>query len=74
MSGRRLLDAIQVLNVAKSVATKHLAVRQRQLDLFTRTSSLTKGIKEQADGLVLTAQAAADLASRFNVEMKGPVT
>ncbi|BAE61853.1 unnamed protein product [Aspergillus oryzae RIB40] len=66
MSGRRLLDAIQVLNVAKSVATKHLAVRQRQLDLFTRTSSLTKGIKEQADGLVLTAQAAAALASRFN--------
>ncbi|OGM50233.1 molecular chaperone (ABC1) [Aspergillus bombycis] len=66
MSGRRLLDAIQVLNVAKSVATKHLAVRQRQLDLFTRTSSLTKGIKEQADGLVLTAQAAAALARRFN--------
>jgi aarF domain-containing kinase len=66
MSGRRLLDAIQILNVAKSVATKHLAVRQRQLDLFTRTSSLTKGIKEQADGLVLTAQAAAALAKRFN--------
>ncbi|KAF7591276.1 hypothetical protein BBP40_001785 [Aspergillus hancockii] len=66
MSGKRLLDAIQVLNVAKSVATKHLAVRQRQLDLFTRTSSLTKGIKEQADGLVLTAQAAAALAKRFN--------
>ncbi|KAE8142131.1 ABC1 family-domain-containing protein [Aspergillus pseudotamarii] len=66
MSGRRLLDAIQVFNVAKSVATKHLAVRQRQLDLFTRTSSLTKGLKEQADGLVLTAQAAAALARRFN--------
>ncbi|KAE8357986.1 ABC1 family-domain-containing protein [Aspergillus caelatus] len=66
MSGRRLLDAIQVLNVAKSVATKHLAVRQRQLDLFTRTSSLTKGLKEQADGLVLTAQAAAALARRFD--------
>ncbi|KAB8254702.1 ABC1 family-domain-containing protein [Aspergillus pseudonomiae] len=66
MSGRRLLDAIQVLNVAKSVATKHLAVRQRQLDLFTRTSSLTKGIKEQVDGLVLTAQAAAALARRFD--------
>lgn len=66
MSGRRLLDAIHVLNVAKSVATKHLAVRQRQLDLFTRTSSLTKGLKEQADGLVLTAQAAAALARRFD--------
>ncbi|KAL4988979.1 ABC1 family-domain-containing protein [Aspergillus falconensis] len=66
MSGKRLLDAIQFLNVAKSVATKHLAVRQRQLDVFTRTSSLTKGIKNQADGLILTAKAAAALAKRFN--------
>ncbi|RDW83910.1 protein kinase COQ8 [Aspergillus mulundensis] len=66
MSGKRLLDAIQFLNVAKSVATKHLAVRQRQLDVFTRTSSLTKGIKSQTDGLILTAKAAAALAKRFN--------
>ncbi|KAI9934086.1 hypothetical protein ASPWEDRAFT_106429 [Aspergillus wentii DTO 134E9] len=66
MSGKRLLDAIQFLNVAQSVATKHLAVRQRQLDLFTRTSSLTKGIQSQTEGLILTAQAAAALARRFN--------
>ncbi|CEL01656.1 Putative Molecular chaperone (ABC1) [Aspergillus calidoustus] len=66
MSGKRLLDAIQFLNVTKSVATKHLAVRQRQLDVFTRTSSLTKGIKSQTDGLILTARAAAELAKRFN--------
>ncbi|KAI9369477.1 ABC1 family-domain-containing protein [Aspergillus egyptiacus] len=66
MSGKRLLDAIQLLSVAKSVAAKHLAVRQRQLDVFTRTSSLTKGIKSQTDGLILTAKAAAALAKRFN--------
>jgi aarF domain-containing kinase len=66
MSGRRLLDAIQFLNVSKKVAAKHLAIRQHQLDVYTRTSSLTKGIKDQADGLVLTAQAAAALARRFN--------
>jgi aarF domain-containing kinase len=66
MSGRRLLDAIQFLNVSKTVAAKHLAIRQHQLDVYTRTSSLTKGIKDQADGLVLTAQAAAALARRFN--------
>ncbi|KAL4793480.1 ABC1 family-domain-containing protein [Aspergillus venezuelensis] len=66
MSGKRLLDVIQFLNVTKSVATKHLAVRQRQLDTFTRTSSLTKGIKNQTDGLILTAKAAAALAKRFN--------
>lgn len=66
MSGKRLLDAIQFLNVSKTVAAKHLAIRQRQLDVYTRTSSLTKGIKAQTEGLILTAQAAAALARRFD--------
>ncbi|RHZ58743.1 protein kinase COQ8 [Aspergillus thermomutatus] len=66
MSGKRLLDAIQLFNVARSVATKHLTLRQRQLDIFTRTSSLTKGVQRQTEGLILTAQAAAALARRFN--------
>ncbi|OJJ43761.1 hypothetical protein ASPZODRAFT_135782 [Penicilliopsis zonata CBS 506.65] len=66
MSGRRLLDAIQLLNVAKSVAAKHLGVRQHQLDIYTKTSSLTKGVKNQAEGLILTAKAAAALAKRFD--------
>ncbi|KAJ5203951.1 Protein ABC1 [Penicillium cinerascens] len=72
MSGRRLLDAIQFLNVSKTVAAKHLAIRQHQLDVYTRTSSLTKGIKDQVDGLVLTAQAAAALARRFNDSPPSP--
>ncbi|KAL4801360.1 ABC1 family-domain-containing protein [Aspergillus unguis] len=66
MSGKRMLDAIQFLGVAKSVAGKHFAVRQRQFDVYTRTSSLTKSIKRQADGLILTAKAAAALSKRFN--------
>ncbi|OJJ97304.1 hypothetical protein ASPACDRAFT_54039 [Aspergillus aculeatus ATCC 16872] len=66
MSGKRLLDVIQLCNVAGTVAARHLAIRQRQIDLYTRTSSLTKGIKSQVDGLCLSAQAAAALARRFN--------
>lgn len=66
MSGKRLLDALQFLNVSKTVAAKHLAIRQHQLDVYTRTSSFTKGIKAQTEGLVLTAQAAAALARRFD--------
>jgi aarF domain-containing kinase len=66
MSGKRLLDAIQFLNVSKTIAAKHLAIRQHQLDVYTRTSSLTKGIKAQTEGLILTAQAAAALARRFD--------
>ncbi|KAJ5127622.1 Protein ABC1 [Penicillium atrosanguineum] len=72
MSGRRLLDAIQFLNVSRTIAVKHLAIRQHQLDVYTRTSSLTKGIKGQVDGLVLTAQAAAALARRFNDSPPSP--
>ncbi|CEJ59474.1 hypothetical protein PMG11_08099 [Penicillium brasilianum] len=72
MSGRRVLDAIQFLNVSKSIALKHLAIRQHQLNVYTRTSSLTKGIKDQTEGLILTAQAAAALARRFNDEPSPP--
>ena len=71
MSSKRLLDALEVLKASKSVATKHLAIRQRQLDVYTRTSSLTKGVKGQVDGLILTAQAAAVLAKKVNDE-SGP--
>lgn len=66
MSGKRLLDAIQLLNATTSIASKHLALRQRQLDVFTRTSSLTKGIQSQTEGLIMTARAAAALARRFD--------
>ncbi|CAI7654027.1 unnamed protein product [Penicillium glandicola] len=72
MSGKRLLDAIQFLNVSKTVAAKHLAIRQHQLDVYTRTSSLTKGIKAQTEGLILTAQAAAALARRFDEPSPSP--
>lgn len=72
MSGRRLLDAVQFLNVSKTIALKHLGIRQRQLDVYTRTSSLTKGIKAQTDGLILTAQAAAALARRFDDSPPSP--
>lgn len=66
MSGRRLLDVIQFLNVSKTVAAKHFGIRKNQIDLYARTSSLTKGVKEQTEGLILSAQAAAALARRFN--------
>lgn len=61
-----MLDAIQLLNVAKNVARKHLTIRQQQIDVYTRTSSLTKGLKQQYDNLVVTAQAASALAQRFD--------
>lgn len=66
MSGRRLLDLITLLNVSRNVAGKHIGIRSRQLDVHTRTSSLTKELKSQVDSLSRAAQAAAELAWRFN--------
>src|SRR5947209_885222 len=44
MSGKRILDAIAVLNAARAVAYQHFTIRQSQLELYARTSSLTRGI------------------------------
>ena len=44
MSGKRILDAIAVLNAARTVAYQHFIIRQSQLELYARTSSFTRGI------------------------------
>ena len=44
MSGKRLLDAIAVLNAARAVAYNHFSIRRAQVELYARTSSLTRGI------------------------------
>ena len=42
MSGKRLLDAIAMFNVTRAVAYHHFSIRQAQVELYTRTSSLTR--------------------------------
>jgi aarF domain-containing kinase len=44
MSGKRILDAVAVFNAARAVAYQHFTIRQSQLELYTRTSSITRGI------------------------------
>ena len=66
MTGRRLLDAAAIFKASKDVAAKHVALRQHQLDLYSKTSSLSKAIKSQTDRVTLTVKAASNLAKRFN--------
>ncbi|OAX81871.1 Atypical/ABC1/ABC1-A protein kinase [Emergomyces africanus] len=66
MSGRRLLDALIFLNVSRGVASRHIALQRRQLDLRIRTSSLTKDAKTQLDRISLGLQAASELARKFD--------
>ncbi|KAH8689636.1 putative molecular chaperone [Talaromyces proteolyticus] len=66
MTGRRLLDATQFLHAAKSITGKHIAIRRQQLDVYTRTSSLTEGLRNKTNEIIVTAQAASELIQRFN--------
>ncbi|EFW16916.1 hypothetical protein D8B26_000707 [Coccidioides posadasii str. Silveira] len=66
MSGRRLLDAITLLNATRNVAAKHLALQRKHLDIHARTSSLTKEIKSQSDRLGLALKAATELARKLD--------
>ena len=66
MSGRRLLDAAALFKASRGVASKHLSLRSHQLDTYSRTSSLAKVVKSQADRVTLTVRAAAALNQRFN--------
>ena len=66
MAGRRLLDLSALFNASRGIALRHVALRQQQLDVFLRTSSLAKAAKAQTDRLTETAKAASMLASRMN--------
>ena len=66
MSGQRLLDAAAVIKASRGVATKYLGFRRRQFDVYSKTSTIAKAIKNQTDRVILTARAASALAERFN--------
>ena len=66
MTGRRLLDIGAIFKASRGIAAKHVALRQHQLDVYNKTSSLAKAIKSQTDRVTLTVKAASDLAERFS--------
>ncbi|KAI5304820.1 hypothetical protein KEM56_005872 [Ascosphaera pollenicola] len=66
MSGKRLLDLITLLNAAQAVAGKHIALQGHWLDVHLKTSSLTRGLKGQAESICSGVQAARALTGRLN--------
>lgn len=71
MAGKRILDAAKLLNAGSSVAKQHYVLRRQQWDVYTKTSSLAKAVKNQTDRVTVTAAAAVELAKKFNET--GPV-
>lgn len=45
MSGKRILDAIALLRVGKNIAYNHFAIRLRQAEVYSKTSSIVKAIQ-----------------------------
>ena len=66
MSGKRLLDLVALFNASRGVAQKHVALRTRQVDVYNRTSTLARAVRNQTDRVTETVKAASILASRLN--------
>lgn len=66
MAGKRLLDAAKLVNAARSIGKQHVVLRQEQWDVYSKTSSLGKAVKDQTDRVTVTASAAYELAKRLN--------
>lgn len=64
MSGRRLLDAAAMLKAARGVATRFVAIQRHQLDIYSKTSSLTKAVRYQTgQGALKVGAGSARVAS-----------
>ncbi|KAI9741917.1 MAG: hypothetical protein M1834_000306 [Cirrosporium novae-zelandiae] len=72
MAARRLVDAAALFNVGRAIISRHFALRGHRLDVYSRTSSLTKVAKQQVNRAALTFEAASALSYRLN--SKAPYT
>ena len=66
MAGKRLLDAAKLFSAGRSIGKQHIALRQQQWDVYSKTSGLAKAVKEQTDRVTVTAGAAYEIAKRCN--------
>ncbi|RKF59366.1 Atypical kinase COQ8, mitochondrial [Erysiphe neolycopersici] len=66
MAGKRLLDIVAILNVSREVAKKNLGLRRRELELYSKTSSLSKALRSQSKRITDTIKAASFFANRLN--------
>ncbi|KAF7875220.1 hypothetical protein EAF04_002392 [Stromatinia cepivora] len=66
MAGKRILDLAALFNASRKVAQKHIALKTRQIDVYNRTSTLARAVRNQTDRVTETVKAASFFASRLN--------
>lgn len=64
MTGRQLLDAMYVLKASRSVLAKHIGLRRRQLDVYSKSSSLAKAIQTQTSRFPVVARTISNLTDQ----------
>ena len=74
MSGRRLLDAVALFNASRAIASKHYSVRRSQVQLYAKTSSLTKLLKPKVEARTHdafgSAQSLSNTASQSSTDSR----
>lgn len=67
MSGKRILDAVALLSAGRNIAEKHFEIRLAQADLYSKTSSIGKAVRNRtrraAPTLYASAQSFSNSAS-----------
>lgn len=66
MTGKRILDLAALFNASRGVTHKHIALRSRQLDVYSRTSTIARAVQNQTERVTETVKAAIVLGSRLN--------
>lgn len=66
MAAKRLLEALAVFKALRSVVAKHTALRQDQLDAYSKTSSLAKAARSQAAQFPRILRATSALRDSIN--------
>lgn len=61
MAGMRLLDAAALFNASRAVASQHFTIRLKQLDGYSKTSTLARTLRKQTNS---TAQAPPSFGPR----------
>lgn len=71
MSGRRLLDAVALLRASTAVASKHIALRRHQMNVYERTSSITRVFKSEIERVTSIIKSITGNSIKIGVRQTG---
>lgn len=71
MSGRRFLDAAALLRASTAVASKHIALRRHQMNVYERTSSIARVFKSEIESVTSVVKSAPGNPTENGVRQTG---